>query len=295
MSKIIYWNRAKAQYDEELIFSEGFLRRIYSDSLFGKIGNFIFTKKFFSYLYGKYHDSKKSSEAIQNFIERFKINMNEFEDKNFESFNDFFTRQFKKNAREFVADPKILPAFAEGKYLAFASMDQTTPLPIKGSYLDVVSLLASAPEASQLIGGPGFIARLCLSDYHRYHYPDDGQTIQSLNIHGDLQSVSPIAMAKHPKLLFKNERRISILETKNFGRMAMIEVGALTVGKIIQSHLETKPFSRGNEKGFFKIGGSTVILIGEKGKWKPNEDLLKQTLLGYETYLKLGEEIATTL
>jgi phosphatidylserine decarboxylase len=92
-------------------------------------------------------------------------------------------------------------------------------------------------------------------------------------------------------ILETNERVISFLQSKNFGLLAYIEVGAVFVGKIVQSHSE-KIFKRGDEKGYFLFGGSTVILIGEKGKWVPDQDLLDQTAQGIETWCKVGTAIA---
>ena len=66
------------------------------------------------------------------------------------------------------------------------------------------------------------------------------------------------------------------------------------VGKIVQSYKSSK-FKRGEEKGYFLFGGSTVIVIGEKGKWSPSEDMLKNTAKGIETYIKLGDEVAVSL
>ena len=91
-------------------------------------------------------------------------------------------------------------------------------------------------------------------------------------------------------IFIKNERQISILDSENFGRLAYIEVGATCVGKIVQSH-EEKTFNRGDEKGYFLFGGSTVIVIGQKGLWTPNQDILENTKQGVETYIKLGEEV----
>ncbi len=90
----------------------------------------------------------------------------------------------------------------------------------------------------------------------------------------------------------ENERYVTILQTENFGRLAYIEVGAICVGKIVQSHPWKKPFSRGEEKGYFLFGGSTVILLGEKGLWKPSADMTSNTANGIETYLHIGDEAA---
>jgi phosphatidylserine decarboxylase len=108
-----------------------------------------------------------------------------------------------------------------------------------------------------------------------------------------LHSVNPIALKQRSKIFITNERHVSILETKHFGKLAYIEVGALCVGKIVQTHKESEPFSKGDEKGYFLFGGSTVILIGQAGRWNLDEDLLLKTRQNQETLVRLGEPIAT--
>ncbi len=131
-------------------------------------------------------------------------------------------------------------------------------------------------------------------DYHRFHYPDGGYTLDAFPVHGKLHSVNPIALKKRGSIFLENERRVSILETKSFGKLAYIEVGATMVGKIVQTHTG-KSFQRGAEKGYFLFGGSTVIVIGEAGKWIPDQDLLENTSNNLETYIKLGSPIAKVL
>ena len=111
----------------------------------------------------------------------------------------------------------------------------------------------------------------------------------------DLQSENPLALLHRKDIFVKNERRVSILETENFGKIAYIEVGATCVGKIIQSFDESKPFKRGDEKGYFLFGGSTVIVLGEAGKWSPSSDILLNTKKGIETYIHLGDEVGTKI
>jgi phosphatidylserine decarboxylase len=136
------------------------------------------------------------------------------------------------------------------------------------------------------------LARLCPVDYHRYHYPDGGKTQKHYSIHGQYHSVNPTALRFKEDIFISNERRVSILETKNFGKLAFIEVGAVMVGKIVQTHDETKAFRRGQEKGYFLFGGSTVIVLGEPGLWTPSKDLLENTKNGIETYIQLGDAVA---
>ena len=111
-------------------------------------------------------------------------------------------------------------------------------------------------------------------------------------ISGDYFSVNPLALRFKGDIFIKNERRVSILETKNFGKLAYIEVGATCVGKINQSFDEENSFNRGDEKGYFLFGASTVVVIGEPGKWKVSEDIVKNSNNNIETYIKIGDTIA---
>lgn len=218
--------------------------------------------------------------------------MEVFEEREFVSFNDFFTRKFRPDARFFAKDQNTLPAFAEGRYLAFEKSDDIKTYPVKGVEISLSSLFNNEPLAKLFSGGPLFIARLCPTDYHRFHYPDEGMTQDHYRVSGPLHSVNPLALLVKPDILVTNERVVSILQTKNFGRLAYIEVGATCVGHIVQSHSLEKPFCRGDEKGYFLFGGSTVILLGEPGRWNPDGDLLEQTKAGRETLVLLGEKIA---
>ena len=92
-------------------------------------------------------------------------------------------------------------------------------------------------------------------------------------------------------ILFSNERRINILETRNFGRLGFVEVGALSVGRIVQVHPFEVPFRRGEEKSVFRFGGSAIVVFGEAGAWQPADDLIAHTKEGVETFVRLGEPV----
>ena len=138
------------------------------------------------------------------------------------------------------------------------------------------------------------IARLCPVDYHRFHFPDSGSMVERYTLSGKFHSVNPVALKAQPTIFLENERCVSILKTDNFGYLAYVEVGALCVGKIVQSTNEMVRFERGQEKGYFLFGGSTVIVLGEKGKWLPDSDILENTRKGHETFIKLGACIGKT-
>jgi phosphatidylserine decarboxylase len=101
------------------------------------------------------------------------------------------------------------------------------------------------------------------------------------------------ALQHQDDILFRNHRQINILETRHFGELAFVEVGAMSVGRIKQVHPLDRPFSRGNEKSVFKFGGSAIVVFGEAGRWRPAADLIENTNRGRETLIRLGDGIAT--
>jgi phosphatidylserine decarboxylase len=248
-------------------------------------------RKAVSRLYGKLQSASWSRGKIDGFVRRFSVAMDECEPGPFASFNDFFIRKFRTGLRPFPENPHEMGAFAEARYLAYAIADQPLTVPIKGLRLDPLSVLGNTPGKERFRGGPVLLARLCPVDYHRFHFPDDGEIKHFHEEGGKLHSVNPAALVRKPDLFLANERHISLLETRHFGTLAYVEVGALCVGRIVQTGAGPK-FSRGQEKGYFLFGGSTVILYGELGAWVPAEDLLRHTSEGYETLVQLGDAVA---
>ena len=107
-----------------------------------------------------------------------------------------------------------------------------------------------------------------------------------------LWTVNSNALQNQPDILFRNERNINIRITPNFGRLAFVEIGALSVGRIVQVHPLDAPFRRGQEKAAFRFGGSAIVVFGEPGAWRPADDVLEHTREGIETLLRLGEPVA---
>ncbi|MCA9319062.1 phosphatidylserine decarboxylase [Candidatus Saccharibacteria bacterium] len=300
-NSIVFYNRYTKCEEVEKVYGDKFVRFLYQN-FFGRILERLFATKFVSIFYGRTQSQKASAKKIPAFVEKYKIPMEDYTAgevespdklKSYSSFNDFFIRKFVDGKRSFPADESVFGAFAEARYYGHTKVDSEVKLPVKGQYLKAKDILNSSKWYSHFEGGPFLIARLCPVDYHRYHYPVSGHTLDSYTIPGAFHSVNPMAIEQVPDIFFKNERRVSILETKDFGKLAYVEVGAVCVGKIVQSFDEKQSFSKGDEKGYFLFGGSTVILLGEPGKWKPSEDILMNTSRGMETYCRLGDEIAT--
>ncbi len=285
----------------EKVYGDSFIKFLYCSEAGKKLGG-IFTNKIFSKTYGAFQDLPSSHRKVKPFIEKFNIPIQDYEpgsrpsldsSDSYRSFNEFFIRKFKLGKRSFVSEANRMAAFAEARYVGFDSVDEKSVYPVKGQYLKAKDLIGNDQIAKIFEGGPLLIARLCPVDYHRYHYPDNGKVVEHYPISGAFDSVNPLALKEKNQIFIKNERHISILQTENFGRLAYIEVGAICVGKIVQTHRWNKPFLRGEEKGYFLFGGSTVILMGEKGLWKPSNDIIQNTKNGIETYLHLGQEVAT--
>lgn len=298
--EIKYFNRITGQNEIEKVYGDWFIKFLYTSVAGQKVGS-VFTNKYFSQAYGALQDLPSSHKKVRPFIEKFKVNMDDYEPgtrpaldprDSYRTFNEFFIRRFKLGKRTFVSEPNRMPAFAEARYVGFDAINEKELYPVKGRYLKAKDMIANEQVAKIFDGGPLLIARLCPVDYHRYHYPDNGKVLDNFRVPGAYDSVNPFALRYKNQIFIENERHVSILQTENFGRLAYIEVGAICVGKIIQSHLWDKPFIRGQEKGYFLFGGSTVVLLGEKGAWKPSADISSNTKNGIETYLHLGTEVA---
>jgi phosphatidylserine decarboxylase len=249
----------------------------------------------YDWLVSAMQHSSRSAKNIQPFIDKHKIDMSEFQPVIYRSYAQFFTRLFKPGVRDFPKKPERMGAFAEARYFAWDALDPDQEFPIKGHSLNIERILNNKERSKPFLGGPVILARLAPMDYHHVHYFDHGRTTGDDRIGGRLWTVTWKALRTKPKILFHNERHINYFKTENFGRVAFVEIGAMTVGRIVQVHALDKPFERGEQKSFFNFGGSAIIMFGEKGCWRADEDIVQRTKEGVETFVRLGEPIASRL
>ncbi|MCB9092576.1 MAG: phosphatidylserine decarboxylase [Halobacteriovoraceae bacterium] len=299
MKKIIVYNRYTDKDEEEKIYGDFFVRFLYQNPV-GRLFEIFFSLPFFSYFYGFLQNLPLSAGKVPNFIKKFHINMDEYlpgsllakpKPESYINFNEFFIRKFRKGMRSVDENPKKLVAFSEGRYLGYAKVDDDFEFPVKGKKVNIGAIFNNDEKWQAFRGGPMLIARLCPVDYHRFHYPADGQCTDFYKVSGRYHSVNPLALNFKNDIFIKNERVVSILNTPQFGKLGFIEVGATCVGRIVQTHEPFMKFSKGDEKGYFLFGGSTVILCGEPGKWLPSPDILEQTTQGKEVFIKLGDSV----
>jgi phosphatidylserine decarboxylase len=259
------------------------------------IAQWISSSPTIDWLVAAYQNTRWSARKIEPFVRKHRIDMLEFEPGPYRTYSDFFERKFRPGKRPFPEERGTMGAFAEARYFAWEKLDLEMQFPIKGQSLRPELLLDDRKLAQQFQGGPVMLARLAPVDYHHLHYVDAGMTKRVNRLGRRLWTVNPNALRHQPDIPFQNERSIQVLETENFGCITLVEIGALSVGRIVQEHDTNKPFKRGDRKAVFRFGGSAVVMFGEEGRWTPAEDLLRTTAEGLETFVRLGEPVAHAL
>lgn len=291
------YNRTTKQYEEEQVAGKRYIKWSYASPLGKGLTELLVKKKLFSKLYGSFCDSKRSIKNIQSFIDEFNIDMSICENsiEDFNNFNDFFARKLLPSARPIDMDSKALVSPGDGRLSAYDNIDLHKLVQVKGLTYSLEELIDDKELAKEYDGGICLILRLCPTDYHRFHFVDNGTCGPTKKITGSYYSVNPIALERIPKLFCQNKREWSLFKSENFGDIIHVEVGATCVGTIIQSYTTNAPIKKGDEKGFFKFGGSTTILFFKKGIIKIDKEILEQSALGYETKVLMGETIGTKI
>ena len=270
---------------------ERFLTFLYNNAA-GKVLLKIISRKWISNLVSGYMNSRLSKGRIKKFIKNNNIDMSEYEEKDYYSFNGFFIRDIKKGARPTAGEDEAVIAPADSKLTVY-EIGGDSKYVIKDCVYSIDQLLASKEEAEYYLGGYCCIYRLTADNYHHFGYVDGGTTVYSKFVPGEYHTVNPVALEKYD-VYGKNCRKVNILDTNNFGRIAYIEVGAMLIGRITQTHDE-KSFERGDEKGYFEFGGSTIVLLYKKGDVKFDEDITNNSADGIETAVKYGEKVGHKL
>jgi len=286
---IQYYERVSGQLKTEKVAGEKWLVWLYYNPIGEATLWALAKRKLVSSIYGNMMDRTSSAKKIHPFVEDFDIDMSVAQKQEFNNFNDFFTRKLKDGARPIDTTSNIVVSPADGKILAYADISNTDFI-IKGYRFDVSSFLDNPDLAQKYNDGALLIIRLAPIDYHRFHFPVSGNLSPNKKIDGDYYSVNPFALRKMAEIFCLNKREYTILSNPLFGDVVMAEVGATMVGSIEQTY-KGSSVNKGVEKGYFKFGGSTVVLLFKKSKIQIDKDLLINTAKGYETTVKMGERI----
>lgn len=292
---IQYIDRKTGRVCIEKVFGERILELLYGDGLVSRIFYYtllpLLSHSFLvSHIYGYLKKLPSSRSQIEPFIREYGIDTTEFAEAEFRSFNDFFIRKLKPDCRPIVFDPHRAALPADGRYLVYPVFDRFF---VKGQEFSLESFLQDPVLARRFAEGSMLIARLCPVDYHRFHFPCDGVASSAKLINGPLYSVNPIAIRKRVAILSENKRMVTEIDTKSFGTILYVEIGATSVGSIRQTYPPNASVCKGQEKGYFEFGGSCIVLLFEKGRIAFDSDLIENTKKGFETLCHFGESMGS--
>ena len=291
MENIIYINRKTGQKETEIVKGPKTMNYIYNKRI-GQLGlRLLFRRKIFSSYGGWVMNKNKSTKKIDEFLKDNNLDMSQFitPEGGYKNFNDFFYRKLQPNKRP-IGQGLVSPA--DGKVVAFKTIDSCTDFYVKDCSFNLLTFLKDKALAKKYEGGSMMVIRLAPADYHRFHFPADGIPSATTKIKGYYYSVSPIALKQNMRIFLENKREYSTLKTKEYGNILLCDVGATLTGSIIQTYTENQPVTKGQEKGHFAFGGSTVVVLFEKDKITIDADLLENTQKGFETAVQMGETIA---
>ena len=238
---------------------------------------------------GKFLSTRLSRRIVPSFVKKNHIDLGIYERQEFDSYNAFFTRKIKAEQRPINEQKNILISPSDGKVTAYP-ITQKGRFWIKYTQYTAAQLLKDERLAERYMGGWIYVIRLTVDDYHRYCYVADGRKSRQRKIRGVLHTVNPVANDYYP--IYKmNSREYCLLKTKELGTILLMEVGALMVGKISNHEEDSAQVKRGDEKGMFEFGGSTIVVMTEPGMAEPDKDIIQNTKAQAETLVKMGEPI----
>ena len=281
------YDRKTKTYEDIVQYGAGKLDFLYNNPV-GRIFLGIAVSPFVSNIYASKNAKKSSVKKIPAFIKEHNIDMSDFEDREYKSFTDFFTRKIRYGKRPVDMTPGVLISPADSKLLVY-EIEKDTVMRIKGRTYTADEILGDSENAKEFAGGYALVFRLTVDDYHRFCYPDKGCLISKRFIKGKLHTVSPVS--KNHKIYMENTRLVNLLKTEKFGTIAYIEVGAMLIGRIVDNG--TDVFEKGQEKGYFEPGGSTVIIMVRNVEI--DKDIMEQSASGIETKVRYGERIGRAL
>ena len=291
---IQFYNRLTRRLETESVYGEGPLRFVYENPAGRLALHALVKRKLFSRFYGWRMDQPASRAKIRPFIETFGVDASEFAEpvESYRTFNEFFYRRLKPGARPIDPGDHTVVFPADGRHLAIPDLNACDNFWVKGVRFDLPALLRDTGLTRTFTGGAALISRLCPVDYHRFHFPCPGTPDGTRQINGPLYSVSPIALLHRPSILWENLRWVTPFDSPNCGRVLLLEIGATCVGGVVHTAPAGVTVAKGDEKGYFRFGGSCCITLFERGRVRFADDLLEHGAAGREVYARMGQTAA---
>lgn len=268
-----------------------FLRLLYTNP-FGRTLLLLLGSKAFAEGERRFLDSRFSKPLAYWLIRRNGISLKDFVPKRYVSFHDFFQRELIPGRRPLAQNRDALLSPADGKITVY-QIDQKSRFRIKQGVYSVSSLLCNKTLANYYEGGYFVVVRLSVSDYHHYIYALSGKKSAQRDIRGFLHSVKPV-VTDYVRVYQENSRSYCTI-TQNSISVVQMEVGAMGVGRICNNALQEADVIAGDSKGHFEFGGSSIVLLLPGEFCIPDADLIQNTSNGFETAVRLGEQIGKIL
>ncbi|MBC9890166.1 MAG: phosphatidylserine decarboxylase [Opitutae bacterium] len=289
IAPIRYYNRLSGNYEKEAIYGERSLRWAYYNPLGKLVLKLLVGQPFFSRWYGWLMDRPSSRKKIIPFIDRYGLEVGEFlhSPESFPHFNAFLYREMKRRARPVDEDPSSLVFPADARHRAYEEVQKGNLVYAKGQGFDLAELLGDAELAEELDGGAILISRLCPVDCHRFQSPVACIAGGPRPIEGSLFSVNPLALAQNYRYLTRNRRWVIEMKLDSERRWALVVIGATCVGSVEFTYRPGR-LEKGSELGYFRFGGSCLITLMPKGMALFDEDLLRESQKGIESYDQMG-------
>ncbi|AHK63561.1 Phosphatidylserine decarboxylase proenzyme [Chlamydia avium] len=297
MKKPQYIDRLTSRKVIEPVCYEKTMFFLYDSKIGRWISRLLSRSPVFTRIYGWIQKQPWTRSKIVSFVNNHNICTKELKRplSEFSSFNDFFTRELLPTARPVTPGKNVCVMPSDGFYLVYPNVAEFGEFVVKSKRFSLPKLLGDDALVKKYDTGSMVFSRLALFDYHRFHFPVDCVPGEARCINGYLFSVHPIAMKDNFIFFCENKRMITELKTESFGDVLYLEVGALSVGSIIQTFTPGKKYSKGEEKGFFEFGGSTIILLFQPNTIQFEVDLLKNSRMGLETRCLMGQALGRSL
>ena len=220
-----------------------------------------------------------ASAIVRIYTRAYQVDLAEaLQDEGFASFDAFFTRRLREGARTVCPDPDAVVSPADGRIEAIGEVDLDGRLAIKGRDYRVQDLIGDAAEARRYQSGQFVVVYLSPRDYHRVHSPVAGEMRAVRSMPGDLYPVNAIGERHVPSLFAKNRRVAMAIDTPTQGRVTVVMVGAMIVGRITVTGIDARDvpiglhaldppvrLARGDEIGIFHIGSTAVVFVEPGG------------------------------
>lgn len=250
---------------------------------------------------GRKYDSPMSRRDILSFIKFHKLNMDEVRLplSEFRTFNEFFYRELKAGSRPCAEPerPEVAVSPADSRAVCYDTVSDATQFWVKGRGFTVRRLLGdSIPEMvaqSYVDDGAMGIFRLAPQDYHRFHSPVDGVVGEPVVYAGQYYTVNPMAIRSMLDVFGENVRVVVPIQSDCHGLVMVVCVGAMMVGSTVITATPGERIARTDELGYFKFGGSTVIVLFERGRLAFDSDLVENSKSAIETLVRVGHSIGT--